>query len=85
MLRMRNNLIALAWADGNAACNHKGTFWTDGVKLYSYQLQIGDTDTIAGLNVKVLRDYSAKGRHGFKSMTTSQHVGKARTHADIVD
>ena len=81
MLRMRNNLIALAWAEGNAACNHGGTFWTDGVRLYSYQLQIGDTTG----DVKVLRDYSANGRHGFKSMTTSQHVGKARTHADIVD
>ena len=81
MKKLTNNRIPRAWAEGQAACNHGGTFWTDGVKLFSYQLQIGDTSD----GVKVLRDYSAKGRHGYKSMTTSQHVGKARIYADIVD
>ncbi len=81
MKKRTNNQIPRAWALGEAACNHGGTFWTDGIKLYSYQLQIGDTTA----GTKVLRDYSAKGRHGFKTMTTSQHIGKARIWADIVD
>jgi len=74
------------WAEGLAAANHGGQYWTDGLRLYSYHLQIGDT--VEGANarpVKVLRDYSANGRHGFQSMTTSKHVGYARVHADLVD
>ena len=48
---------------------------------------IGDTVTLQEMRkeMKVLRDYSAKGRHGFKSATTSKHVGYARRVADYVD
>ena len=82
MKRVSNHNIAPAWAQGRVASSHTGNFWTDGRKLYSYNLCIGDT-TEQG--VKVLRDYSARGRHGFQSMTTSCHVGRARYYADIVD
>lgn len=81
MKRMRNVAVADYWGRGRPAANHGGSFWTDGTKLFSYELQIGDTTD----GIKVLRDYSAKGRHGFKSMTTSQHVGRARIAADIID
>jgi len=74
------------WSEGSAASNHGGQYWTDGLRLYSYHLQIGDTVTgNNGRTVKVLRDYSSKTGYGFQSMTTSKHVGYARTHADLVD
>jgi len=81
MSRVRNEVVVRRWAAGTEASNHQGSFRTDGKRLFSYELQIGDTTD----GIKVLRDYSAKGRHGFKSMTTSQHVGKARMWADIID
>jgi len=74
--------VARYWRSGEPACNGTSQFWTDGIKIYSYRLCIGDT-TENGK--KVLKDYSATGRHGFRSMTTSKHVGYARGHAHIVD
>lgn len=59
---------------------HWPSFHTDGGKLYSYALMIGHTDTD---DEKVLHDYTAKGL-GFKSQTTSCHVGLVRPHADTV-
>ncbi len=81
-MKLSNNLIPREWARGQAACSHTGNYWTDGEKLYSYRLCIGDTTETGS---KVLRDYTANGKWGFQSMTTSQHVGRARFHADIVD
>ena len=81
--RVRNHLVPSYWAEGKVASNHTGSFSTDGTKLYSYNLLIGDTCEKTG--AKVLRDYTAQGRHGFQSMTTSQHVGRARMHATIID
>ena len=42
---------------------------------FSYKLQIGDT---AENGKKFVRDYTAQGSYGFRSMTTSQHVGMLR-------
>ena len=70
-----NALVAEAWALGKSATNHNGTFHTDGKRIYSYELQIGDTSET---NKKIVRDYTAKGSYGFRSMTTSQHVGLLR-------
>tara|TARA_Y100001937_G_scaffold67254_1_gene91995 strand:+ start:10309 stop:10569 length:261 start_codon:yes stop_codon:yes gene_type:complete len=83
VLKVRNHLVPEFWAEGKPASNHTGCFTTDGERLFSYSLLIGDTCEKTG--AKVLRDYTARGRHGFQSMTTSQHVGRARTAADIVD
>ena len=71
------------WAEGRPARNGTGQYSTDGKLLYSYDLLVGDTCKNTG--IKVLRDYSAQGRHGFQSMTTSKHIGYARPHADLVD
>ena len=79
---MKNALLASAWRSNQAARNHKNTFHTDGKKLYSYSLCIGDTCESTGK--KILKDYTAKGHWGFRSMTTSQHVGLARMAADII-
>ena len=81
--RVRNGAVAKAWYLSADAINHSGTFTTDGVRLWSYKLLIGDTCGKTGK--KVLRDYTSQGNHGFRSQTTSCHVGKARFFADIVD
>ena len=75
MTRIANSLVAEAWALGKAAKNHKGTFQTDGKRIYSYELQIGDTSEDVK---KIVKDYTARGSYGFRSMTTSQHVGLLR-------
>ena len=70
-----NSLVAVAWAQGKPARNHRGSFWTDGKCIYSYELQIGDTSET---NKKIVRDYTARGSYGFQSQTTSCHVGLLR-------
>ena len=81
-MKVSNREIGRCWASGDAASSHTGNFWTDGAKLYSYRLCIGDT-TERG--VKVLRDYTSGAKWGFQSQTTSCHVGRARRWADIID
>ena len=81
--RVRNHLVPQYWAEGKAVSNHNGSFTTDGKKLYSYGLLIGDTCEKTGS--KVLREYTAGGKWGYQSQTTSTHVGKARCSADIID
>ncbi len=76
--------VADCWSYGQAASNSGGQFWTDGQRLYSYALLIGDTALAKGRTVKVLRDYSANGEWGYQSQTTSKHVGYARTFADVL-
>ena len=77
-----NRNIAVAWARNERATSHTGNFSTDGKKLYSYNLCIGDT---ASDGTKVLRDHTAGGNHSYYSQTTSCHVGYARPYADIID
>ena len=73
---MRNEEVARAWAAGKAA--RTANLSTDGVSLWSYRLQIGDT-ALSGR--KMVYDYTAKGSHGFRSQTTSCHVGLAKRFA----
>ena len=83
MTTMRNRLVAESWYENKEATNHRGSLCTDGQQLWSYRLLIGDTCSTTGK--KVLRDYTAKGTHGFQSQTTSCHVGLAAQFADIID
>ena len=80
-VKVRNHVVVSSWKADKPAVNHKGTLHTDGKRLWSYELQIGDT--IDG--VKVLRDHTARGRWDYHSQTTSCHVGEARKVADLVD
>ena len=75
MKRVGNVFVALAWAEGRAAVSHTGNLSTDGKAIFSYELQIGDT---ADDGKKFVRDYTARGSYGFRSMTTSCHVGRLR-------
>jgi len=78
--RVNNPEIPALWASNMAASNHNGSYTTDGTNIYSYKLLIGTT---LGNGDKVLYDYTSGGL-GFYSMTTSNHVGKARIHADRI-
>ena len=80
MKAVKNQEVVRAWSRGQAARNHKGSLVAmDSGELYSYGLKIGQY--LKGS--AVLCDYTAKSG-GFYSMTTSQHVGLARRHADLV-
>ena len=81
MSAVRNHQVIEYWTRGKAASNHRGSLTTDGIKLWSYRLQIGDTleDT------KIVRDHTAGGKWEYHSQTTSCHVGLARRLADVVD
>ena len=79
--RVRNHQVVEHWYVGKEAYSHTQSLHTDGEKLYSYALLIGDTTAEGD---KILRDYTAKGTHGFRSQTTSCHVGLARRFADHI-
>ena len=70
---MTNAQVVQASAAGKAG--KEGNLSTDGVSLWSYRLQIGDT-MLSGK--KVVYDYTAGGLLGFVSQTTSCHVGLAK-------
>jgi YD repeat-containing protein len=74
--------VAHYWRCSESACNHSAQFWTDGDKIYSYRLPIGYTTPDGE---KVALDYTANGSKGFKSMTTSKHVGYARARATVIE
>ena len=69
---MRNEEVADAWLTGQRGA--AGNLSTDGVSLWSYSLQIGET-MLSG--EKVVHDYTSGGSHGYRSQTTSCHVGIA--------
>jgi len=75
MAAVTNNKVIEAWQSGKPATNHTGTLkcYSDGT-LYSYGLHIGRR-TPSG--VCIVGDYTAPGG-GFKSVTTSCHVGRAK-------
>ena len=75
MTRVDNYEVTLAWVQGREAVSHTGNLSTDGKAIFSYELQIGDTSDDGK---KFVRDYTARGSYGFRSMTTSQHVGLLR-------
>ena len=75
-IRTTNNNVPAYWVQNTPAHSGNKQFTTDGQNLYSYNLRIGAT--IDGQ--KVLFDYTAPAGH-MVSVTTSQHVGRARFHA----
>ena len=72
----RNSDVVKAWVAGKPA--RTANLSTDGVSLYSYGLQIGDT-ALSGK--KLVYDYTSGGSHGWVSQTTSCHVGLAKSAA----
>ena len=72
---MKNETIAMAWVDGETAKSKNLT--TDGTKLWSYNLLIGEKDDWGN---PVIWNYTKQGGN-FVSQTTSKHVGWAVTAA----
>ena len=77
--RNDNSEVIQAWLAGQEANSHTKNLRTDGTKLFSYRLCIGDT---FGAD-KIAVNYTASVGE-FRSQTTSQHVGLAKRSADQV-
>ena len=70
---MRNEKVVESWLAGRPASSQNMS--TDGVRLYSYRLMIGErTET-----ENIVFDYTASGI--YYSQTTSCHVGLARSYS----
>tara|TARA_B100001094_G_C17760382_1_gene590138 strand:+ start:323 stop:601 length:279 start_codon:yes stop_codon:yes gene_type:complete len=80
--RVTTRDVAAYWRDGEAAHNNGGNLWTDGQYIYSYRLCIGETTSNGK---KVAKAYQASTALGFRSMTTSKHVGYTLPSADLID
>lgn len=80
-MTMKNIEVIKAWINGESASNKNMS--SDGKNLYSYDLRIGYTDFVSGVEKKVVMDYTAE-TNNFVSITTSTHVGKAKHYADII-
>ena len=79
---VKNKEVVKAWLYGKWASNSRGTLKTDGWKLWSYNLTIGDTD---GNNHKIIYPFTGKlktadGKTGIEiSRATAKHVRLAVT------
>ena len=80
MNRFRNDIVLEKWKKGEPANSHTGALHTNGTSLFSYQMKIGHR---AKSGTCVLGDFTSPGGN-FQSMTTSCHVGKARSFADHI-
>ena len=79
-MRLKNHEVARLWSQqSRPAKNHNGSFRSDGMNLYSYNLLIGETTS---RGEKLIYDYTANG--DFYSITTSRHVGYGKYYADII-
>lgn len=74
MARGTNKQVIQAWIDCQPLDHVSGKLRTDGKKLTSYDLVIGDTTS----KFKRVGDYTAKGGL-FLSQTNSEHVGLAKS------
>jgi len=77
-MRVKNINVINNWTKGQKSRSHTGNLSTDGVFLFSYNLVIGWTNASGE---KVVTLYTAP-NNGFKSMTTSRHVGYAKREAN---
>ena len=79
-IRTTNSNVPSYWTRSQPARSHNGQYSTDGQNLYSYNKRIGLT---LHNGDKILLDYTAPSGHMI-SVTTSNHVGKARRYADAI-
>jgi len=75
----QNSDVAESWKHGRPLKSWNGKMKTDGIKIWSYNLIIGDT--VEGK--KVSYQYQAA-VNTFVSPTTSQHVGLTMQQADKI-
>lgn len=73
--------VLRAWVAGKPATNARRTLATDGQRLYSYRVAIGNTLPLSGARIV----YSYRAPSGaYLSQTTSRHVTMAACYADEV-
>ena len=72
-MKTNNNNVIKSWLNGRAAESHNGNLSTNGWDLWSYSLKIG---TRLG-DEHVVFDYTSPAGY-MRSVTTSQHVNKAK-------
>ena len=73
-----NDFVINSWKQGHSAKSSTGSLSTDGTVLFSYSLPIGYNID----NVLTALDYTSP--DNFYSVTTSIHVGRAKSVADVV-
>jgi len=73
-MKEKNKDVIRFWHYGCKRRNHRGSLWSDGESLYSYNLKIGHR---ASDGTTILADYTSPGGD-FRSQTTSCHVGLVR-------
>jgi hypothetical protein len=73
-----NDFVINSWKQGRSTKSSTGSLSTDGTVLFSYRLPIGYNID----NVLTALDYTAP--DNFYSVTTSIHVGMAKSVADVV-
>ena len=78
-MSIRNDDVVDCWKRGYRGQNRN--MMSDGVNLYSYKLKIGYTND---KGQKVALDYTAP-TGNFYSMTTSHHVGLAKSVAKVIE
>jgi len=79
-IRTNNSNVPRHWSRSEAAHSNNKQYSTDGNNLYSYRKLIGIT---LNNGDKVLLEYTSPAGY-MVSVTTSNHVGKARRYADVV-
>tara|TARA_R100000152_G_C6690368_1_gene122131 strand:- start:24 stop:419 length:396 start_codon:yes stop_codon:yes gene_type:complete len=77
--QLTNDEVIQNWLNGVQGKSSTKNLSTDGQRLYSYRLCIGDTYG----NDKIAVNYTASVGE-FRSQTTSQHVGLAKRQADQI-
>lgn len=77
-MAIKNSDVSKRWSLGYSGSS--ANMYTDGWKLYSYNLCIGYTCGTTGK--KVLIDYTSKGGRFVSMTTSSKHIAPARKWAD---
>lgn len=78
---MKEDLIPKFWHANSEARSFSGSFYTDGVHLYSGKKVIGTTN---GYGQKILYNYTKSPGGTFLSALVSRHVNMARFYADDI-
>lgn len=76
---MKEHLVPKFWHANSSAKSNTGSYYTNGVDLYSGKKLIGTTN---GYGQKILYNYTKSNKGTFLSALVSRHVNMARFYAD---
>ena len=78
---MKESLVPRFWHSNSSAKSNTGSYYTNGVDLYSGKKLIGTTN---GYGQKILYNYTKSPGGTFLSALVSRHVNLARFYADDI-